>query len=215
MVVARVRLPCKHWDITSQLFIFNCSLCVTKLGVHQHPLRIVPSYLLKIVGVYVLSYPRTTDMQRLCMDAVVLVPIPMEPSLVGLTEVRFLSQAWGLHIPFITSFINNMRKIEREMIQAIIDNKDFSKANTRVEFDGDIRCYVYLHGHKIAQYNRGGSLLLNNCGYETNTTKSRLNALIDFVCGGVGNGIFQKNFNWFIMRNGETFDFPCNDWVVA
>ena len=93
MVVARVRLPCKHWDITSQLFLFNCSLCVTKLGVHLHHLRIVPSYLLEIVGVYVLSYPKSTDTPRLCMDAVAWVPIQMVPSLSGLTKVRLLSQA--------------------------------------------------------------------------------------------------------------------------
>ena len=79
-----------------------------------------------------------------------------------------------------------MRKIEREMIQAIIDNKDFSKANTRVEYEKDYRFNIYLHGHKIAiYYPQDMNLHLNNCGYATNTTKSRLNALIDFVFGGV------------------------------
>jgi len=109
-----------------------------------------------------------------------------------------------------------MRKIEREMIQAIIDNKDFSKANTRVEYEKDYRFNIYLHGHKIAvYYPQDMNLHLNNCGYETNTTKSRLNALIDFVFGGVGNGIFQHQFNWYMVRDGKQSEFPCNEWVAV
>jgi hypothetical protein len=125
-------------------------------------------------------------------------------------------QALGNTFPFITSFINNMRKIEREMIQAIIDGKDFSKANTRVEFDGDVRCYVYLHGHMIAQYNRGGSLLINHQGWETVTTKSRLNALITFVMGGL-YGIFQKDFNWYYrIPDGDAMPiFHEPDWFLC
>ena len=109
-----------------------------------------------------------------------------------------------------------MRKIEREMIQAIIDSKDFSKANTRVVNEQGYRSHVYLHGHKIAVYYPSSMTLhVNNCGYETNTTKSRLNALIDFVFGGVGNGIFQHNFNWYMVRNGHRSEFPCNEWVAV
>ena len=113
-----------------------------------------------------------------------------------------------------------MRKIEREMIQAIVDNKDFSKANTRVEVEKAwnqvYRFNVYLHGHKIAVYYPNGMQLhLNNCGYETNTTKSRLNVLIDFVFGGYGYGIFQHNFNWYMLRDGRQSEFPCNQWVAV
>ena len=64
-----------------------------KLGVHQHPLRIHHLILLISVGLYASTYPKSMDSQRLCMDAVAWVPIPMEPSLIGLTEVRLLSQA--------------------------------------------------------------------------------------------------------------------------
>ena len=131
-------------------------------------------------------------------------------------EVQNLCSSLGYHSHLITSFITNMRKIEREMIQAIIDNKDFSKANTRVEYEKDYRFNIYLHGHKIAvYYPQDMHLHLNNCGYETNTTKSRLNALIDFVFGGVGNGIFQHNFNWYMVRDGKQSEFPCNEWVAV
>ena len=109
-----------------------------------------------------------------------------------------------------------MRKIERQMIQAIVDDrKHWSKDNTRVEWDAEQTCFsVYLHGHRIACYYPANSgLLINNCGYETNTTKSRLNALIDFVADPTKNGIFQKNWEWYIKINGDTHSFPDDTWV--
>ncbi len=119
-----------------------------------------------------------------------------------------------------------MRKIEREMIQAIVDDRThWSKDNTRVvRHDGNMdstypdhghKTYrVYLHGHWIAEYTPSdSSLKVNNCGYATNTTKSRLNALIDFVADPTKNGIFQKNWEWYIKINGDTHSFPDNTWV--
>ena len=110
-----------------------------------------------------------------------------------------------------------MRKIERQMIQAIVDDrKHWSKDNTRVELDEDKCCHnVYLHGHRIACYYPSMQRLhINNCGYETNTTKSRLNVLINFVLDGTKNGIYQHNWNWFLRRNGVVEDFPSNEWVA-
>ena len=107
-----------------------------------------------------------------------------------------------------------MRKIERQMLQAIVDDRNWSKDNTRVECS--FGCAdIYLHGHRIAHYRRSdSSLKINNCGYDTNTTKSRLNVLINFVCDPTKNGIFQKNWDWFLVKDGETFDFLHNQWVA-
>ena len=110
-----------------------------------------------------------------------------------------------------------MRKIERQMLQAIVDDRShWSKDNTRVELDADKCCHnVYLHGHRIACYYPSMQRLhINNCGYETNTTKSRLNVLINFVLDGTKNGIYQHNWNWFLRRNGVVEDFPSNEWVA-
>ena len=108
-----------------------------------------------------------------------------------------------------------MRKIERQMLQALVEVKDWSKDNTRVETNGHYSD-VYLHGHRIAEYKHSdSSLKVNNCGYATNTTKSRLNALINFVCDPTKNGIFQKNWEWFIRINGDTHSFPDNTWVAV
>ena len=93
-----------------------------------------------------------------------------------------------------------MRKIEREMIQAIIDRKDFKKANTRV-----MRCdtafgptmYIQLHGNTIGEYQNNGQLRISHQGWKTNTTKSRLNALIKFVLGDLVS-INQTDFKWYL-----------------
>ena len=109
-----------------------------------------------------------------------------------------------------------MRKIEREMLQAIVDERTWSKDNTRVGIEKGYRSTVYLHGHRIACYYPSDQTLhINNCGYETNTTKSRLNALINFVCDPTKNGIFQHNWDWYIRINGDTHSFPSNEWVAV
>ena len=124
-------------------------------------------------------------------------------------------QALGYYIPFITSFINNMRKIEREMIQAIIDRRSYNKANTSVSLyksatqmgcgldtDSASEMRVYLHGNHIASYTEDGRLYINHQGWKTRTTKSRLNALVKHVLGDM-SCIFQKNFEWFVKQTSN------------
>ena len=43
-----------------------------------------------------------------------------------------------------------MRKIEKQMIEAINSGNDFKSTNTEVVFLGGQLAHVYLHGHKIA-----------------------------------------------------------------
>ena len=91
-----------------------------------------------------------------------------------------------------------MKVIERQMIQAIIERRNFKKANTEVIKDNDFM-YIYLHNNLIAKYginDKWGQLFISHCDWRTNTTKSRLNALISFV-DGLGR-IYQKNFKWFL-----------------
>ena len=87
-----------------------------------------------------------------------------------------------------------MRKIERQMNSAINNRRDWSSSNTRVEYEqGNCISRVYLHGNKIA-----------DGGWQSNTTKSRLNALLS----AQGIGVFQKNYNWFFsMSNGSVIPF--------
>ena len=110
-----------------------------------------------------------------------------------------------------------MRQIEREMLQAITEKRNWRNNNTEVKHDSESGLsQIFLHGHNIAEYGHGDmSLSVNNCGYATNTTKSRLNVLINFVADPTKNGIYQKNWEWYIRINGDTHSFPSNTWVVV
>ena len=96
-----------------------------------------------------------------------------------------------------------MRKIESQMIQAIEDNTNWTSANTCVTLEDGIS-KVYLHGNLIAEIDEN-SLKLYDGGYQSNTTKSRINALCD-AFAVAGEGVFQKNWTWFIrLWNGTEF----------
>lgn len=102
-----------------------------------------------------------------------------------------------------------MRTIEHQMNEAISKEKDFKKANTEViNFYNDqnecVVSSVYLHGNLIAEVDDKGLKLFDG-GYQSRTTKSRLNAILS-EHGIAGECIFQKNFDWFIrLYNGTEF----------
>ena len=100
-----------------------------------------------------------------------------------------------------------MRQIEKQMNFAISNKGNWSKSNTRVEYNENTNCSsVYLHGHQIATFDHNlRAVKLDSCGYETNTTKSRLNAILDEVKQGCR--VFQKNFDWFVSYNNQTQSF--------
>ena len=94
-----------------------------------------------------------------------------------------------------------MRQIERQMNQAIRYRKNFNKANTSV------RCFktngittdidVYLHGNHIASLDTAtNALTIKDGGWQSVTTKSRLNAILDEFVPSMG--IFQKDWTWFL-----------------
>jgi hypothetical protein len=99
-----------------------------------------------------------------------------------------------------------MRKIESMMNAAIKAGKDFKMDNTEVlYFSGHDKSQVYLHGHLIAEVGPTYIQLFDG-GYQTKTTKSRLNALLK-EHGLPGEYVFQKNFEWFINYAGSVIPF--------
>jgi len=100
-----------------------------------------------------------------------------------------------------------MRKLERQMNLAIIRKTDWAGSNTQVNYNDNTNCStIYLHGHQIATYDHNlKAVKLSSCGYTTNTTKSRLNAILEEV--KYGCKVFQKNFVWFVGYNKETLMF--------
>lgn len=96
-----------------------------------------------------------------------------------------------------------MRKIESDLIKAFRLGREFKSRNTTLE-NTDHGQVIRLHGNKIAQLD-GSTLYLTSAGWETATTKSRLNAILKCLIPGAG--IFAKDFTWFINYNGVTAEF--------
>ena len=95
----------------------------------------------------------------------------------------------------------SMRKIEQQMQTAIRNRQNWSKANTSVSVDQEGFTTVRLHGNRIAEIAPNGDMSLSSAGWETVTTKSRLNAILD--CFFYGVRVYQRNFEWFI--DGDAF----------
>ena len=96
-----------------------------------------------------------------------------------------------------------MHKIETQMNNAISEGTDWKTANTRVETVEGVSS-VYLHNNLIAEIT-DDSIKLYDGGWQSVTTKSRLNAILS-EHGVTGEGVFQKNFEWFIrLWNGTEF----------
>ena len=91
-----------------------------------------------------------------------------------------------------------MRLIEQQMNSAIRGQRNFRKDNTEVvTTDNGLESVVYLHGNMIAVYfHDTRELQIFDGGWQSVTTKSRLNALLDEFKPGFG--VFQKNWVWFI-----------------
>ena len=91
-----------------------------------------------------------------------------------------------------------MHKIETQMNNAISEGTDWKSANTRVETVDGVSS-VYLHNNLIAEIGDAFIRLFDG-GWQTTTTKSRLNAILN-VHGESGDCVFQKNFEWFVRMN--------------
>ena len=101
-----------------------------------------------------------------------------------------------------------MRKIEQQMNRALVNRNNWAGSNTSVSYNENTDCSsVYLHGHQIATLDhKNQALKLSSCGYTTNTTKSRLNAILDEI--DYGCKVFQKQWNWYFRsNNNQTVDF--------
>jgi hypothetical protein len=113
----------------------------------------------------------------------------------------------GDNAPFHFTNSPNMRKIEQQMCAAVQSNKDWQSANTSVHFDPETGVsIVRLHGNKIAEVSDNDMTIFDG-GWQTVTTKSRLNALCDYFCIS-GEGVFQSDFQWYVRKfvgciNGE------------
>ena len=92
-----------------------------------------------------------------------------------------------------------MRKIEQQMCAAVQKNINWQSGNTSVHFNEETgESIVRLHGNKIAVVSDNDMTIFDG-GWQSHTTKSRLNALCTEFCIA-GEGVFQKDFKWFVRK---------------
>ena len=99
-----------------------------------------------------------------------------------------------------------MRKIETQMNAAIAKGIDWKSGNTSVHFNSEEGvAIVRLHGNKIAEIGEGFITLFDG-GWQSVTTKSRLNAILS-ENGLPGERVFAKSFDWFVQQEGGPIPF--------
>ena len=65
---------------------------------------------------------------------------------------------------------------------------------------------VILYSTKIVEWNHNrDSIILNNSGWMTATTKRRMNQVAEQF--DLGFTVYQKDFEWYVVLNGQTLPF--------
>ena len=98
-----------------------------------------------------------------------------------------------------------LSEAEKKQVYARLKNRlektyilDFNKEESVFNEEDQISI-VRLHGNKIAEIGEGFIRLFDG-GWQTNTTKSRLNAILEGN-GCDGDKVFAKNFDWFVQMD--------------
>jgi hypothetical protein len=97
-----------------------------------------------------------------------------------------------------------LRKIERQMNDAITTSKDWKNSNTEV-INYSNCSDVFLFGNLIARIGETWIELFDG-GYQSATTKSRLNAILS-THGCENEYVFQKKGEWFLNYQGAPIPF--------
>ncbi len=99
-----------------------------------------------------------------------------------------------------------MRKIEQQMVDAIRSHKDWKGSNTEVVVTYGDNINVFLHDILIAHVT-DKEIQLFQTGWNTATTKSRLNAIIKSLTDGTKNSVYQLKYQWYCQTNGVDYPF--------
>ena len=98
-----------------------------------------------------------------------------------------------------------MRKITEQAVRAFENNRNFKSGNTQVIYEPDRGvARMFLWGNEIARKFNNGSLYISLCGYNTVTTRERLNGLC---------GVSLTTRNGQAILNGVNIDH--NAWVCV
>lgn len=91
-----------------------------------------------------------------------------------------------------------MRKVSKNMIEAFLNAESFRQGNTEIKVLPNVTVML-LYGNEIAYKNNNPdkTISITNCGWFSNTTKERLNAI-------PGVSIQQIKGEWYL--NGKEWD---------
>lgn len=111
-----------------------------------------------------------------------------------------------------------MRKVTIKAAQALKNMEKMTSGNTRVAIEsrafGDTTkrvAVMYLHNNQIAIFD-GELLTLSDAGWQTVTTKERLNGTLDAF--GITGGITQKDYVWyFVASHWESLEDESNPYA--
>ena len=94
-----------------------------------------------------------------------------------------------------------MRKVEIQMNHAIRYRRNWASSNTMVRVYKEV-VEVFLHGNHIASVDTAtNQLQIFDGGWQSVTTKSRLNALCNEFADGAR--VIQRNYTWFLSDLGN------------
>lgn len=88
-----------------------------------------------------------------------------------------------------------MRKVTEKAAQALLHMQNMKSGNTEVQV-WQLGASLRLHGHIIATHYKDGRLTLDDCGWQTATTKERLNGVIHTF--GFPMSIAQHQGEWHV-----------------
>ena len=95
-----------------------------------------------------------------------------------------------------------MRKVTKQIAEAFKEGLSKTVNNTAT-----ISGVVYLHGNMIAQKHKNGTVYMSLAGWNTRTTRERLNGIAEVL--GINAVFSQKNFEPYL--NGEPIG--SNQWI--
>jgi len=76
---------------------------------------------------------------------------------------------------------------------------------TTIKDHGNGKISVRYHWTDVVTFD-SNTITLNHGGWTSITTKKRMNQVSDYY--GLGFGVYQKNFNWFVKYGGKTIPYP-------
>jgi len=105
-----------------------------------------------------------------------------------------------------------MRKVEEQMLRLMERRATGNAGSNTTVFTDEGVTRVYLHGNKIAELDAQGRVYISDAGWQTVTTKSRLNAIINYFLDGTKVGVTQSDYEWFVYDHAQITYMKEGQW---